>query len=162
MKSYNKCTILSFFSMASMLTEFLFSDEITASFRRFGHLFVDWPHKAESKSYFPPKGEPNQLNIIFLPAGWLYSTVMMSICLLCAHSLFCMSNLSRICIPAVSRRELCSGSDWCLHSGGWQALPVCLQSHHQRQACEFILLSCYMLSYPSCPTSTKLTQMLKS
>lgn len=32
-------------------------DEITASFRRFGHLFVDWPHKAESKSYFPPKGE---------------------------------------------------------------------------------------------------------
>ncbi|KAG9346860.1 hypothetical protein JZ751_007209, partial [Albula glossodonta] len=30
-------------------------DEITASFRRFGHLFVDWPHKAESKSYFPPK-----------------------------------------------------------------------------------------------------------
>lgn len=32
-------------------------DEITASFRRFGHLFVDWPHKAESKSYFPPKGK---------------------------------------------------------------------------------------------------------
>lgn len=32
------------------------SDEITASFRRFGHLIVDWPHKAESKSYFPPKG----------------------------------------------------------------------------------------------------------
>ncbi|XP_048884328.1 cytoplasmic polyadenylation element-binding protein 4 isoform X2 [Brienomyrus brachyistius] len=31
-------------------------DEITASFRRFGHLLVDWPHKAESKSYFPPKG----------------------------------------------------------------------------------------------------------
>ena len=31
-------------------------DEITASFRRFGSLVVDWPHKAESKSYFPPKG----------------------------------------------------------------------------------------------------------
>ncbi|XP_056904184.1 cytoplasmic polyadenylation element-binding protein 3 isoform X2 [Takifugu flavidus] len=31
-------------------------DEITNSFRRFGHLVVDWPHKAESKSYFPPKG----------------------------------------------------------------------------------------------------------
>uniref|UniRef100_A0A9J7Y7P1 Cytoplasmic polyadenylation element binding protein 2 n=2 Tax=Cyprinus carpio TaxID=7962 RepID=A0A9J7Y7P1_CYPCA len=30
-------------------------DEITSSFRRFGHLVVDWPHKAESKSYFPPK-----------------------------------------------------------------------------------------------------------
>ncbi|OPJ87961.1 cytoplasmic polyadenylation element-binding protein 4 isoform C [Patagioenas fasciata monilis] len=32
------------------------ADEITASFRRFGPLIVDWPHKAESKSYFPPKG----------------------------------------------------------------------------------------------------------
>uniref|UniRef100_A0A4W5NGE8 Cytoplasmic polyadenylation element binding protein 2 n=1 Tax=Hucho hucho TaxID=62062 RepID=A0A4W5NGE8_9TELE len=32
-------------------------DEITNSFRRFGHLVVDWPHKAESKSYFPPKGK---------------------------------------------------------------------------------------------------------
>ncbi|KAJ3609930.1 hypothetical protein NHX12_022024 [Muraenolepis orangiensis] len=31
-------------------------DEITNSFRRYGHLVVDWPHKAESKSYFPPKG----------------------------------------------------------------------------------------------------------
>ncbi|UXI20111.1 F-actin-capping protein subunit alpha [Sarcoptes scabiei] len=31
-------------------------EEITASFRKFGHLVVDWPHKAESKSYFPPKG----------------------------------------------------------------------------------------------------------
>lgn len=32
------------------------SEEINASFRRFGSLVVDWPHKAESKSYFPPKG----------------------------------------------------------------------------------------------------------
>lgn len=31
-------------------------DEITSSFRRYGPLIVDWPHKAESKSYFPPKG----------------------------------------------------------------------------------------------------------
>ena len=31
-------------------------DEITVSFRKFGPLVVDWPHKAESKSYFPPKG----------------------------------------------------------------------------------------------------------
>ena len=30
-------------------------DEITASFRQFGPLCVDWPHKNESKSYFPPK-----------------------------------------------------------------------------------------------------------
>lgn len=31
-------------------------EEITSAFRRFGPLVVDWPHKAESKSYFPPKG----------------------------------------------------------------------------------------------------------
>lgn len=30
--------------------------EIMASFERFGSLVVDWPHKAEMRSYFPPKG----------------------------------------------------------------------------------------------------------
>ena len=33
-----------------------FSEEIIAHFQRFGPLIVDWPHKQESKSYFPPKG----------------------------------------------------------------------------------------------------------
>ncbi|VDD78270.1 unnamed protein product [Mesocestoides corti] len=31
-------------------------EEITTAFRRFGALIVDWPHKTESKAYFPPKG----------------------------------------------------------------------------------------------------------
>uniref|UniRef100_A0AAG5CRQ5 RRM domain-containing protein n=1 Tax=Anopheles atroparvus TaxID=41427 RepID=A0AAG5CRQ5_ANOAO len=31
-------------------------EEITTSFNQYGELIVDWPHKAESKSYFPPKG----------------------------------------------------------------------------------------------------------
>jgi len=31
-------------------------EEIIAHFQRFGPLVVDWPHKQESKSYFPPKG----------------------------------------------------------------------------------------------------------
>lgn len=35
-----------------------FVEEITTSFNRFGPVVVDWPHKAESKSYFPPKGKP--------------------------------------------------------------------------------------------------------
>ena len=39
-----------------LIFNFFPTDEITASFRRFGPLVVDWPHKAESKSYFPPKG----------------------------------------------------------------------------------------------------------
>ncbi|RTG90155.1 cytoplasmic polyadenylation element-binding protein [Schistosoma bovis] len=30
-------------------------EEITTAFRRFGPLIVDWPHKTESKAYFPPK-----------------------------------------------------------------------------------------------------------
>jgi len=37
-------------------TNINFVDEIMSAFRRFGPLVVDWPHKAESKSYFPPKG----------------------------------------------------------------------------------------------------------
>ena len=40
----------------SCMFSFPVSEEITAAFRRFGPLVVDWPHKAESKSYFPPKG----------------------------------------------------------------------------------------------------------
>lgn len=46
--------------LCSKCSLFFFSlhiDEITNSFRRYGHLVVDWPHKAESKSYFPPKGK---------------------------------------------------------------------------------------------------------
>ena len=61
-------TLFAVFS--SLLLRFLlcFVDEITASFRRFGPLVVDWPHKAESKSYFPPKG--NALKMSPLPACW--------------------------------------------------------------------------------------------
>ena len=33
-----------------------FPDEIKEHFIRFGPLTVDWPHKAQSKAYFPPKG----------------------------------------------------------------------------------------------------------
>ena len=35
---------------------FCIVEEILSSFHRFGSVLVDWPHKAESKSYFPPKG----------------------------------------------------------------------------------------------------------
>uniref|UniRef100_A0A914XC88 Cytoplasmic polyadenylation element-binding protein 1 n=1 Tax=Plectus sambesii TaxID=2011161 RepID=A0A914XC88_9BILA len=31
-------------------------DELNATFSQFGPLVVDWPHKTESKTYFPPKG----------------------------------------------------------------------------------------------------------
>lgn len=59
---------ISFAIFFSLLLRFLlcFVDEITASFRRFGPLVVDWPHKAESKSYFPPKG--NALKMLPLSA----------------------------------------------------------------------------------------------
>jgi hypothetical protein len=48
----------------------LSSEEITASFRRFGPLVVDWPHKAESKSYFPPKGYAFLLFQVERHYGW--------------------------------------------------------------------------------------------
>jgi len=50
-----------YFNFVLCLFPSLFLDEITASFRRFGPLIVDWPHKAESKSYFPPKGKTNNI-----------------------------------------------------------------------------------------------------
>jgi hypothetical protein len=31
-------------------------DEIVNHFQRFGLLVADWPHKSETKSYYPPKG----------------------------------------------------------------------------------------------------------
>lgn len=49
----HECKLISLFFI---LFSLFFVDEITNSFRRYGHLVVDWPHKAESKSYFPPKG----------------------------------------------------------------------------------------------------------
>lgn len=60
----------------SLLLTFLlcFVDEITASFRRFGPLVVDWPHKAESKSYFPPKGNALKMSALF--AGWRTSMIV--------------------------------------------------------------------------------------
>lgn len=53
------------------------SDEITSSFRRFGPLVVDWPHKAESKSYFPPKGYAFLLfQVSLLPFSLIFTTLL--------------------------------------------------------------------------------------
>jgi hypothetical protein len=38
-------------------------DEIKDHFLRFGPLTVDWPHKAQSKAYFPPKGTTHPKDI---------------------------------------------------------------------------------------------------
>ena len=42
------------------------ADEIKNYFERFGPLTVDWPHKAQTKAYFPPKGE------VFKCVNWLF------------------------------------------------------------------------------------------
>ncbi|VDM20965.1 unnamed protein product [Hydatigera taeniaeformis] len=42
--------------VVSFKSPYLLREEITTAFRRFGALIVDWPHKTESKAYFPPKG----------------------------------------------------------------------------------------------------------
>ena len=56
---FRKHMIFSFLLCCSFcinLCCFNVAEEIMAAFRRLGPLVVDWPHKAESKSYFPPKG----------------------------------------------------------------------------------------------------------
>ena len=92
------------------VTIIFISDEITASFRRFGPLVVDWPHKAESKSYFPPKGYA-----FLLFQVWKYFNV---------HQM----------IDILSGRELSAGTDRGLHTGRGQVVPLCEFSYNQRQA----------------------------
>ena len=47
---------MDFFSRGDLNIRLYSTEEIIAHFQRFGPLIVDWPHKQESKSYFPPKG----------------------------------------------------------------------------------------------------------
>lgn len=56
--------IIMYLSLISVWLFLFPTDEITSSFRRFGHLVVDWPHKAESKSYFPPKGTYDHMHVL--------------------------------------------------------------------------------------------------
>ena len=44
------------FKFLYLYASFLALDEIRDHFIQFGALTVDWPHKAQSKAYFPPKG----------------------------------------------------------------------------------------------------------
>lgn len=112
----------------NLLTEFPVSDEITASFRRFGHLFVDWPHKAESKSYFPPKGELNQYDILFVPAGGLYSIAVMCICLLCVctHRSVCPTSLGYAFLLFQDESSVQALIDACIQEDG--KLYLCVSS----------------------------------
>lgn len=55
------CILYSSGVIISNFMPYCFTEEITAAFRRFGPLIVDWPHKAESKSYFPPKGRADKM-----------------------------------------------------------------------------------------------------
>lgn len=48
-----------------------------------------------------------------------------------------LSFFFRLRLPSLPGRDFRSSFDRCLHWGGWKALPVCLQSHHQRQAGEW-------------------------
>ncbi len=56
---------------------FFIPDEIKEHFIRFGPLSVDWPHKAQSKAYFPPKGiifkKPGRYRHVCMLVGKLIS-----------------------------------------------------------------------------------------
>lgn len=53
------------------------------------------------------------------------------------YKCICLFFCSRLCLPAVPGRDFSPGPDWCLHWGGWKAVPVCIQPHHQRQTSEW-------------------------
>ena len=99
-------------------------DEITASFRRFGPLVVDWPHKAESKSYFPPKGYA----FLLFQVDKGLSFIAYFQC-----SLRCW-NLHGNMTMTLSGRELCAAADRAVYPGRGQALPLRQLPHHQGQA----------------------------
>lgn len=94
------------------LSLFGFLEEINASFRRFGSLAVDWPHKAESKSYFPPKGYAFLLFQVLLLYYQLLSYKFLNILLLKGGK-----------FSAATYRNV--------HSRRGQTLPVRLFSDHQ-------------------------------
>lgn len=50
------CTKLQAITYNIFMCVCVFIDEIRDHFIQFGSLTVDWPHKAQSKAYFPPKG----------------------------------------------------------------------------------------------------------
>lgn len=87
-----------------------FSDEITSSFRRFGPLVVDWPHKAESKSYFPPKGYAFLLFQVCKSTG---ATMLVNVLLTFFFSLQDESSVQQLieaCITDEDKLYLCVSS----------------------------------------------------
>ena len=100
--------------LSDLTVDIIIADEITASFRRFGPLVVDWPHKAESKSYFPPKGY-----------AFLLFQVGKYSCLLIRDQ------RDQRLIPG---RELCAAADRGVYPGRGQAVPLCQLTNNQRQA----------------------------
>lgn len=58
-----------------------------------------------------------------------------------------MSSFPRLCLSTVSRGELSPGTNRCLHGGGREALPVCFEPHHQRQACKSQQPACSLHSH---------------
>lgn len=130
---------------------FFLTEEITASFRRFGPLVVDWPHKAESKSYFPPKGmrvtkklmKRNNFIVKFVAERLckdVWSNTYLEILHLFKETKYYTTEifstqifdhilkqymLFRLRFSPVSRWIICSGFDWCLYSRGWKIISVC-------------------------------------
>ena len=55
------------FTLCPIMAVYYFLDEIRDHFVQFGTLTVDWPHKAQSKAYFPPKGIQIIVYTLFIP-----------------------------------------------------------------------------------------------
>lgn len=92
------------------LSLFGFLEEINASFRRFGSLAVDWPHKAESKSYFPPKGYAFLLFQVLLLYYQLLSYKFLNIFFYYLKEENSVQQLIETCIQEEDKLYLCVSS----------------------------------------------------
>ena len=114
---------LTYFLYLTARVDMIIADEITASFRRFGPLVVDWPHKAESKSYFPPKGYA----FLLFQVGEMYLFVDQR-----SEIRDQRSELIDWTAP-VAGRELGAAADRGVYPGRGQAVPLCQLPNNQRQ-----------------------------
>lgn len=85
-------------------------EEITASFRRFGPLVVDWPHKAESKSYFPPKGYAFLLFQVNYKSCFSLEKIIHFLKFLCNQEESSVQQLIDACIQDDDKLYLCVSS----------------------------------------------------
>ena len=86
----------------------VFAEEIKCYFEKFGPLTVDWPHKAQTKAYFPPKGEVFKMCQLWVANLELFIVY-------------------RLCIPVVPSWILSTQVNQVLFSTNGQVILICIK-----------------------------------